>query len=135
MRRVFGTPALLLATGCATLGIGGAVPGVAGVWEGSAEVQGQLFEGALEVEQNGSALTAVFRAPSFGLVAEGYGQVESDRSIVLVLGYDLQCPGEARLEGRVSPTGDRITGRIEARDCTGEVVGSFDVVRLSTERP
>lgn len=117
-----------LVSACASMG-SPSFPSAAGDYEGSISFQGQSIPGTLEIQQAGSELQAVFRAPSFGLTAEGAGSIDSDGNIVMRLQYDLQCPGVAELTGVFQDGGQRLSGRLDAGDCTGEIAGTFSFTR------
>jgi hypothetical protein len=106
-----------------------APPDISGQWSGFVSVEGQGIDGTLVVEQEGGALEVVFQAPSFGLVAEGAGDVSPDGTVSISLLYDLQCPGEARMLGDVSGDGLSIDGQLDAGDCTGSMSGNFRFTR------
>lgn len=126
------------AVGCSTVGGDGGAPGTAeptlrwdltGTWEGRVEAGGTPIEGALSIEQTGSTLVASFASPALGLLAEGDGFLEEDGDVVLEMEYDLECPGRATLDGRVSEDGDTLRGTVDASDCTGSMTGSFTFTR------
>lgn len=106
-----------------------AIPDISGQWSGFVSVEGQGIDGTLVVEQDGSVIEAVFQAPSFGLSAEGTGSITPEGEVELSLLYNLQCPGEARMDGDLSEDGLSIDGQIEAGDCTGSMMGSFRFTR------
>lgn len=123
-------PALLVLfgiAGCARTGP--ALPDVEGDYRGAVSVQGESIPGTLDLRQDGATLRAVFRAPAFELVAEGEGVIRPDGTARLVLAYDLQCPGEAVMSGVFTGDGERFEGEIRARDCTGEIPGTFSFSR------
>lgn len=129
---------LVLATACTTVGSGGSgsgadtprpepvrYPDVSGAWEGFVSLEGQGLDGTLQIEQNGSALVAVFVAPAMELRAQGGGSISSTGELTLALEYNLQCPGTATLHGQRSDDGLVVDGNIRAEDCTGSIGGSF----------
>lgn len=129
--------ALLALAGCTRVG-GGAgpaagserpepvrLPDVSGTWSGYVTVEGEGLDGTLRIQQDGPALSAVFEAPALGLVAEGEGRIDADGSLRITLGYDLQCPGSAEMEGRRAEDGLVLEGTLRASDCTGTTGGSF----------
>ena len=111
-----------VAAACSAIGFGGGRPDLAGTWTGSLQLEGQRIESSL-VLTDGEDFRATFRAPSLRLEAAGEGALQGER-LTLVLDYSLQCPGVLRLEGTVEP-GERLVGSLEARDCTGTVLGTF----------
>lgn len=129
--------ALLFLAGCTRVG-GGAGPAagserpepvrwpdVSGTWSGYVTVEGEGLDGTLRIQQDGPVLGAVFEAAALGLVAEGEGRIAADGSLRITLGYDLQCPGNAELEGRRAEDGLVLEGTLTASDCTGTTGGSF----------
>lgn len=131
--RAVATAIVLLASasvfsGCG-LFAGGPNYDLAGTYTGGVTLQGQAINGDLEITQSGYDLTAAFSAPSMGLQAEGEGRVSDEGTVVMELGYDLECPGTARLSGRVRSDGRRLSGNVEATDCTGTVSGTFSFTR------
>lgn len=100
---------------------------VAGVYDGSFDVDGQAISGTLELQQDGTELTGTFDSP-MGVSAEGAGTLDGDR-IRMEFDYTMQCPGTARMEGRVRGEGNRISGTFTASDCTGGGTGTFSFVR------
>ena len=105
------------------------MPQVAGEYGGAVMVQGQEIPGSLIVTQRARRLVVVFEAPPLGLSARGAGAVEADGTARITLNYDLQCPGEAELVGQFSGEGSVFQGEIVARDCTGEIPGTFSFSR------
>ncbi len=128
LRGVIALTLVTVVSACASVG-GRSFPSAAGEYEGSISFQGQSVPGTLEIEQAGSKLNAVFRAPSFGLRAEGQGSIDSDGNVEMRLQYDLQCPGVATLTGELDKDGQGISGRLDAGDCTGEIAGTFSFTR------
>lgn len=117
-------------TACGALHLGGGARyDLAGSWEGSFTAEGQRMPGTLEVRQSGRALEVFFVSPGFDLEAAGEGEVDDEGSFWLELDYDLQCPGNALLEGTVSDDRAGLSGTLEATDCTGTVSGSFSFGR------
>lgn len=106
-----------------------APPDVSGPWSGYLSVEGQGLEGTLQVDQSGSTLDVTFDAPTFGLRAAGEGEIDSRGRVRVTLAYDLQCPGSADLEGRLSDDGMALDGSLSAEDCTGSSGGSFSFRR------
>lgn len=100
---------------------------VAGVYDGSFDVEGQAIAGTLELEQDGTELTGTFSSP-MGVSADGTGTLDGDR-IRMEFNYTMECPGTARMEGRVRDEGSRISGTFTADDCTGGGSGTFSFVR------
>lgn len=121
-----------LALGCASPGSqtnpGPISPRVAGVYDGQLDLGGTVISGMLEMIQDGSQLEVTFSAPEFGISASGEGFVDSD-GIHLRLDYDVQCPGEARLDGTFAAEDGLFSGLATASDCTGNVAGSFSFRR------
>ena len=117
------------ASACATFGLGGPEYDVGGAWEGNVNVQGQAIPGTLNLVQEGHLLDATFRAPAFDLDASGAGEVDDEGAFWFELAYDMECPGTARLEGTVAEERDRLSGTLEATDCTGTVRGTFRFTR------
>jgi hypothetical protein len=120
---------ILLSGGCATAGVPDAPPDVEGEYKGAMLVQGQEIPGTLDVTQSNRRLSAVFEAPALGLSARGGGEVQVDGTARITLTYDLQCPGEAVMVGQFSRDGTLFQGEIVARDCTGEIPGTFSFAR------
>lgn len=119
----------LLASGCAAIRFGATAPDVSGSWEGSVVVDAQRIPGTLTVEQEGRVLDLGFVAPEFELNAQGTGEISEEGELWMDLSYNLQCPGNARLEGRISEDANRMSGTLEAVDCTGTVTGTFSFTR------
>lgn len=104
-----------------------AVMDVAGVYDGAFDVEGQAISGTLELEQDGTELVGMFSSP-MGVSADGTGSIDGDR-IRMEFDYTMECPGTARMEGRVRDNGARISGTFTANDCTGGGSGTFSFVR------
>lgn len=129
----FGFVALLVIGGCSGASAPAAAPqpepvafpDVSGSWRGFVSVEGQGIDGTLTLTQTDGDLEAVFRAPAFGLRATGTGFVTREGEVEVVLDYNLQCPGEAVMQGRFSSPDNRIEGDLDASDCTGAMLGSF----------
>lgn len=102
-----------------------AFPDVSGSWRGFVSVEGQGIDGTLTLTQTAGDLEAVFRAPAFGLRATGTGFVTREGAVEVVLDYNLQCPGEAVMQGQFAPSENQIEGDLDASDCTGAMLGSF----------
>lgn len=117
---------LPLLAGCSAIRFGAPpAPDMQGTWTGGLEIQGQRIDGSLAIEQDGSRLAAVFTSPEAGLVAEGRGEVAPGGEAWIDLAYDLECPGTARIEGRLEDERSLFSGAVEARDCTGVARGTF----------
>ena len=141
MKRAFPRPSsaaglvliALTASACATTPAEEAAPpepevmDVAGLYDASFDVQGQVLTGTMEIRQDGTDLTATFDSP-MGVTADGSGVISGDQ-VGLELDYMMECPGTARLEGRVRDEGARISGTFTASDCTGGGSGGFSLVR------
>lgn len=98
-----------------------------GTFRGILNVDGQPFQAQGTVTQHGADLTVVLSLSS-GLEARGEGRVEG-RAVRMELGYRSECPGTLLLEGALAEEDERLAGRLEARDCTGEARGSFQLDR------
>lgn len=135
--RIFssGIALVLLLGGCASPGPRGngatvspeEVPSLAGSYQGMLNMEGQPFQAGGHVMQEGSLLTVVLSLGS-GLDARGEGRVEG-RKVRMELDYGSGCPGTLVLRGTLTEEGRRLTGQVEARDCTGEATGSFHLDR------
>lgn len=118
---------LLLSVGCASPGPP-PVLDVAGIYDGQLDMDGTVIPGTLEMRQEGIELQVTFSSPEIGISASGEGSVDNAR-VVLRLDYNLQCPGEARLDGTITSGGGEYSGFASAGDCTGEISGSFSFTR------
>lgn len=117
---------LPLLAGCSAIRFGAApAPDMQGTWTGGFEIQSQRVEGSLAIEQDGARLEAAFTSPAAGIVAEGRGEVTPGGEAWIVFSYDLECPGTARVEGRLDDERSLFSGAMEARDCTGVASGTF----------
>lgn len=129
-RIAVGLTLAVLTSACSAIRFGGdSIPDVAGEWVGSVSVEGAALDGTLTIVQSGEDLDVSFSAPSFGVTAEGEGEVEDDGSVWLELDYDLECPGVARFEGTFTDDATRLAGVLEASDCTGSQGGTFSFTR------
>lgn len=99
------------------------VPRIAGVYEGGFEADGQPIDGTLRLEQEGISITGSFESP-LGVSAEGAGEIDGEE-FLMDLTYVLECPGTARLRGRIREDGRLLTGTFDASDCTGGGSGTF----------
>lgn len=104
-----------------------AVMDVAGMYDGAFDVEGQAISGTLELRQDGTELVGTFSSP-MGVSADGTGSIDGDR-IRMEFDYTMECPGTARMEGRVRDDGSRISGTFTANDCTGGGSGTFSFTR------
>lgn len=100
-----------------------------GDYRGAVMVQGESVDGTLSIDQDGSRLDVSFSAPALDLLASGQGILRADGTARVVLAYDLQCPGEAEMVGAFNADGSRFEGEVRARDCTGEMPGTFSFGR------
>lgn len=113
----------IVVQGCSALRFGRDEPDLTGTWIGSFDVEGQAVDGSLVLVHEGDDLEATFSAPSMGLSAEGNGTVDGER-FTMVLDYNMECPGVARLRGTISE-GTSLSGSFQATDCTGTMSGTF----------
>jgi len=127
--------ATLSLAACATVGggssddAGPSYPQIAGEWSGSISVEGEALTSSIEITQNGPDLELVTRVPDLGLSTPGEGSILPDGSMRGTFSYNIECPGEAELIGALSSDGTRLSGRLLASDCTGDLEGTFSYRR------
>jgi len=126
---------ILWPSGCRLIGLGETDPGLPpnprtslpmpqGTFQGFIEVDGGRVEGQLSLTPgDGAELQASFAGPP-DLLATGPGGMYDDE-INLNLRYEGDCSGSMTLMGTWEPGPGRLTGVVQARDCTGQAEGTF----------
>ncbi len=130
------TVALVIAAalgGCSSVGGGAAgtpepsvsYPELRGAWMGALQIEGQGYNGMLEVMQMGPDLRMRVEIPTIGLTTNGMGTVLPDGTLRVSFRYELECPGDAEFVGEVSADDTVMQGTLLASDCTGDLRGTF----------
>ncbi len=131
---------LVLVNGCQLVGGGGprsafdtaedrsTASAPEGRFEGFLEIEGGRVEGALTLTSSGPLAFDVLFESLPDLVARGPGRLR-DRWVRLELSYGGACPGRMKLDGRWEEELGRLTGSVEASDCTGVAGGTFLFIR------
>lgn len=89
------------------------------------------MEAGLELRPTGGRTVRAILQLSSDWVAEGKGNRRGEE-VRLELSYDSGCPGIMTLTGLWDPGLFRLTGEVQAADCTGQADGTFS---FSPSRP
>lgn len=95
-----------------------------GSYLGFLEIEGGRVDGRLTVsDMAGGDFRGSFESTA-GLIASGQGRT-GGHGFQLELAYAGDCPGTMVLTGRWESATFRITGSVQASDCTGAAAGTF----------
>ncbi|MEQ8330758.1 MAG: hypothetical protein RH859_09885 [Longimicrobiales bacterium] len=97
-------------------------PELASAYQGTVHIEGSALAVRLTLSGPATELDASLSVRDLSLVATGSGALEGER-LELILFYGTDCPGQVRVEARVSPGGELAQGRLVAADCTGTEEG------------
>jgi hypothetical protein len=102
-------------------------------FEGTAFIAGQQLSVLVELRWSGlSDGTAFLLIPDLSLEARGTATIRNDR-LNMDLRYEGVCSGEAQVEAALDGGGQKASGTLEAKDCTGKESGTIVLTKRSGE--